>query len=112
MAEWAFLTNHARALLCIARDPTARLRDIATSLGITERRAHAIVTDLVEAGYLIKARDGRRNTYEIRHHVPLREATGRERTIGELVELLAGVRPGTRRPRRMRSSSPARAHAS
>src|SRR5712672_2128084 len=50
MAEWAFLTNHARVLLHVAYDPGARLRDIAASLGITERRAHGIITDLAEAG--------------------------------------------------------------
>ena len=53
MASWGFLTNHARVLLCIAHDPGARLRDIAASLGITERRAHGIITDLAEAGYMI-----------------------------------------------------------
>ena len=92
MAEWTFLTNHARALLCIARDPGVRLRDIAATVGITERRAYDIVSDLADAGYVVKVRDGRRNTYEVQHHFPLREATGRERTIGELVELLADVR--------------------
>ena len=61
MASWSFLTNHARVLLCIARDPGARLRDIAASLGITERSAHGIVTDLAEAGYVIRQKDGRRN---------------------------------------------------
>ena len=48
MANWSFLTNHARVLLCIAHDPGARLRDIAASLGITERSAYGIVTDLAE----------------------------------------------------------------
>ena len=61
MGRWSFLTNHARALLCIAADPGVRLRDIATTVGITERRAHAIVTDLVDAGYVVKDRNGRRN---------------------------------------------------
>ena len=51
MANWSFLTNHARVLLCIAHDLGMRLRDLAASLGITERRAHGIVTDLAEAGY-------------------------------------------------------------
>jgi MarR family len=54
MVSWSFLTSHARVLLCIARDPGVRLRDIAASLGITERNAHAIVTDLAGAGYLVK----------------------------------------------------------
>jgi MarR family len=66
MASWGFLTNHARVLLCIAHDPGARLRDIAASLGITERSAHGIVTDLAEAGYVIRQKDGRRNRYRSR----------------------------------------------
>ena len=93
MGQWNFLTNHARALLCVARDPGVRLRDIAGTVGISERRAFGIVTDLVDAGYLAKDREGRRNRYEIRHHLPLREAEGRERTIGELLELLASAEP-------------------
>ena len=68
MANWSFLTNHGRVLLCIARDPEVRLRDIAGSLAITERRAHGIVTDLTEAGYIVKIKDGRRNRYEIQAH--------------------------------------------
>jgi hypothetical protein len=95
MANWNFLTNHGRALLCIAHDPNVRMRDIASSLGITERRAHGIVTDLTEAGYLIKTKDGRRNRYEIQSHLPIPEPTARERAIGEVLELLAsGVVPG------------------
>jgi hypothetical protein len=65
-----FLTSHARALLCIADDPGVRLRDIAATLGITERSAFAIVTDLAAAGYVVKERDGRRNRYEVQHHLP------------------------------------------
>src|SRR5580765_3388226 len=90
MAEWSFLTNHARVLLCVAKDPAMRLRDIAATLGITERSAFGIVDDLVAAGYLEKERDGRRNRYEIRHDLPLAEPAAHERTIGQLVELLAG----------------------
>jgi hypothetical protein len=88
VAEWSFLTNHARALLCIAHDPGARLRDIAATLEITERRAFGIVSDLSDAGYVVKVRDGRRNRYHIQNHLPLPEAIGRERTIGEVLELL------------------------
>ncbi len=91
MTNWSFLTNHARVLLCIARDPGARLRDIASSLDITERSAHGIVTDLTSAGYVIKHKDGRRNRYQIQAHLPLPEPTGRERTVGEVLTLLAGA---------------------
>ena len=90
MANWGFLTNHARVLLCIAHDPGARLRDIAASLGITERSAHGIVTDLAEAGYLIRQKDGRRNRYQIQAHLPLPEPASRNRTVGEVLALLAG----------------------
>ena len=93
MAEWSFLTNHARALLFIARQPDARLRDIADALGITERTAYAVVADLTEAGYVVKERDGRRNRYEIRRHLPLRDEIGRERSIGELLRLVGPVAP-------------------
>jgi MarR family len=76
VADWTFLTSHARVLLCIARDPGVRLRDIAASLGITERSAYAIVTDLAEAGYAVKQKHGRRNRYQIHAHQPLPEPPG------------------------------------
>ena len=89
MVGWAFLTNHARALLCIAQDPGVRLRDIAASLGVTERSAYGIVTELAEAGYVVKQKDGRRNRYQIQAHLPLPEPAQRERTVGEVLALLA-----------------------
>ncbi|MEA2532393.1 MAG: hypothetical protein QOJ93_204 [Actinomycetota bacterium] len=92
MAEWSFLTNHARVLVCIAHDPGMRLRDIAAALRITERTAYGIVTDLTAAGYLVKDKDGRRNRYQIQVHLPMREAS-RERTIGEVLELLVDRNP-------------------
>ena len=88
MAKWSFLTNHARALLCIAHNPGVRLRDIATTLDITERSAYAIVSELADAGYLIKQKDGRRNRYDIQGHLPLRGTIGRERTISEVLDIL------------------------
>jgi len=89
MASWGFLTTHARVLLCIAHDPGARLRDIAASLDITERTAHGIVTDLTEAGYVVKQKDGRRNRYQIQAHLPLPEPDTREPAVGEVVALFA-----------------------
>jgi DNA-binding IclR family transcriptional regulator len=97
MGEWSFLTNHARVLLCIARDPTVRLRDIAGVLGITERTAYGIVTSLTEAGYLVKEKDGRHNRYQIQTHQPLRESTSRDRTVGEVLEVLVETKTGSRR---------------
>jgi DNA-binding IclR family transcriptional regulator len=93
MGSWAFLTNHARVLLCIADDPGARLRDISAAVGITERSAHAIVTDLIEDGYVSKVKDGRRNRYQIRSERPLLESASRQPTIGELLGLLAPTGP-------------------
>jgi len=89
VADWGFLTNHARVLVCIAHDPGARLRDIAASLGITERSAHSIVTDLTRAGYLIRQKDGRRNRYQIQAHLPVPGPGTREPAIGEIVALFA-----------------------
>jgi IclR helix-turn-helix domain len=94
MANWTFLTNHARVLLCIAHDPGVRLRDIAASVGITERSAYGIVTDLAEAGYVVKQKNGRRNRYQVQAHLPLPESTQRERTVGEVVALLVGTDAG------------------
>jgi MarR family len=88
--SWTFLTNHARVLLCIAHDPGVRLRDIAARLDITERSAYGIVTDLAQAGYVVKQKDGRRNRYQIQAHLPLPESTSQEHTVGEVLALLAG----------------------
>ena len=90
MASWSFLTNHARVLLYITHDPGARLRDIAASLAITERSAHAIVTDLTQAGYVVKQKDGRRNRYQIETQLPLAEPGTREPAVGEVLALLLG----------------------
>ena len=70
MRSWGFLTNHAQVMLCIARDPGSRLRDIAVSVNITERSAHGIIGDLIEGGYVVKQKDGRRNRYQIRRISP------------------------------------------
>ena len=94
MASWSFLTNHARVLLCIAHDPGARLRDIAASVGITERSAFGIVTELADAGYVVKQKDGRRNRYQIQAHLPLPEPASQEPAIGDVLALLAGASAG------------------
>jgi len=86
--NWSFLTNHARALVCIAHDPGVRLRDIAAALDITERSAYALVSDLAKAGYIVKEKEGRRNRYRIQADLPLRESVTRERTIGEVLDVL------------------------
>jgi hypothetical protein len=98
VGEWSFFTNHARVLICIARDPDLRLRDLGAALGITERSAYGIVADLVEAGYVAKDKDGRRNRYRVEAQLPLPESIGRERTIGEVLALLVDA-DSRRRPR-------------
>jgi DNA-binding transcriptional ArsR family regulator len=109
MTELSFLTNHAQALICIVRDPAVRLRDIAAALGITERSAYAIVTELADAGYVVKERDGRRNRYEIQRHLPLRSSLGAERTIGELLDVLMEARVDVAADPRSHASGAARA---
>jgi Mn-dependent DtxR family transcriptional regulator len=95
---WRFVTNHAHVLECIYADPTARLRDIADRVGITERTAAQIVKDLEEAGYLTKTRDGRRNRYEVHGELPLRHPRHRHRTVGDLIRFLE-ERPAKRASR-------------
>jgi DNA-binding IclR family transcriptional regulator len=86
--SWAFLTNHAQVLICIAHDPSIRLRDIGGHLGITERAAHRIVAELDAAGYISRRRNGRRTHYTINAHLPVPDAIAREQSIGELLSIL------------------------
>jgi DNA-binding IclR family transcriptional regulator len=91
-AHWTFLTNHAQVLLCIANDPTVRLRDVAEVVGITERAAQRIVADLAEAGFLERERRGRRNSYVINEKTEMRHPAQEGYAIGELLDLLRQVR--------------------
>lgn len=88
MAEWAFLTNHAQALICVARKPDSRLRDIAVELDITERAAHRIISDLVDSGYLARHRQGRRNSYEVQPDRAVPTPVLRDLHVGELLGAL------------------------
>lgn len=88
MSEWTFLTNHAHVLLCVARDPDVRIRDIALAVGITERAAQRIVADLVEAGYLERSREGRRNRYRLDADQPLRHPLEQDHAVGEILRTL------------------------
>jgi len=92
MAKWGLLTNHARALICIAHDPGVRLRHIAAALDITERSAHTIVSELIEVGYVIKEKHGRRNRYQIQEQSPWRESAGPGQSIGEILDVLVKAR--------------------
>lgn len=86
---WTFLTNHAHVLLAIAAEPEIRLRDIAAEVGITERAAHRIVSELEEAGYLTVYKVGRRNEYRIRRDMPLRHPSEKHHLVGELLKVVA-----------------------
>ena len=86
--RWSFVTNHARVLAYLASDPNARLRDIAATVGITERTAAQIVGDLEQAGYLSKSREGRRNRYAVHAELPLRHPQHRHHTVGDLIRFL------------------------
>jgi predicted ArsR family transcriptional regulator len=88
MSQWTFLTNHAHALVCIARDPGLRLRDVAERVGVTERAAQRIVSDLVDAGYLERQKEGRRNAYRVRADRPLRHPVEYGHDIGEILAVL------------------------
>jgi predicted transcriptional regulator len=90
--SWSFLTNHAQVLLCIAHDPGIRLREIGDAVGITERAAHRIVSELAGAGYISRKRQGRRNQYKIRSHLPLPDPLAREQKLGDLLAILTGQR--------------------
>jgi MarR family len=94
---WTFLTNHAQVLVCIARDPGLRLRDIGERVGITERAAHRIVTELADARYITRQRNGRRNQYTINGHFPLPDPIAREQNLGELLEILTATQGSERR---------------
>jgi predicted transcriptional regulator len=85
---WRFLSNHTQVLLCLHRDPNARFRDIAQSVGITERAAQRIVADLIESGYVESERVGRRNRYRIETDTAMRHPAQNGHEIGELLKLL------------------------
>ena len=89
-AHWTFLSNHGNVLLCIAREPGVRLREVAQRVGITERAVQRIVADLEEAGYLSRTREGRRNRYEVHAHVPFRHPALAHREVRVLLELIHG----------------------
>ena len=89
---WTFLSHHAQVLVCIALDPDVRLRDVATQIGITERAAQAIVSELVEDGYLTRVRVGRRNHYHVHGERPLRHPLQRDIDVDALLQLVSAPR--------------------
>jgi DNA-binding MarR family transcriptional regulator len=99
--DWTFLTNHGHVLLALARDPQARLRDVADLIGITERSVQAIVADLEAEGYLTRIRVGRRNVYRLHPQRRFRHPAESRHRIGELLDLF------TERPLRRTEVDPA-----
>lgn len=118
MSTWNFLTNHTHVLLCVWEDPEARVRDIATRVGITERAVQRILQELESDGYLVRERVGRRNRYRVRGDRPLRHPGGDHRPVMALLEVIGNrkaarskVRPSVRagaRSRRPRARARAR----
>ncbi len=90
VSGWGFLTNHAQVLVCIAHDPGVLLCGIGDRVGITERAAHRIVTELADAGYITRARNGSRNEYTIDPDRPLPDPIAKDQSVGELLEILIG----------------------
>ena len=88
MTEWGFMTNHLHALYCVAQHPGIRIREIAESVGVQERAAHRIVSDLVEGGYLTRSRVGSRNFYKVNPTLPLRREGLDEIAVGEILDVL------------------------
>ncbi len=105
--RWKFLTNHAQVLACIAHDPGVLLREISERVGITERAAHRIVTELTDGGYITRERNGRRNHYTIQSGLPLPDRLGRVQRISDLLTILIGTSeegPNTPVPKPPKSS--------
>ena len=94
---WTFLTSHGQVLVCIARDPGVRLRDIGERVRITERAAHRIVAELADAGYISRQRNGRRNHYTINARLPLPDTIARDQNVGQLLEILSATPAANRR---------------
>ena len=84
-SSWTFLTNHAHVLLLLDEDQDLRLRDLASAVGITERAAQRIVSELIEGGYLTRQRVGRRNSYTVHPEVALRHPLEQGSSIGDLL---------------------------
>jgi hypothetical protein len=109
---WDFLTNHAHVLLCVAEDPGIRLRDIAAAVGITERGAHKVLSELVDEGYVLRERHGRRNRYKVKPELPLRHPLVHDREVGDLLKVLLRPEPTGRKGGQTRSDTAVRAAVS
>ena len=90
--NWTFLSNHAHVLVCLCRDPRARLRDMAEAVGITERSVQLVLRDLTDEGIVERIREGRRNRYELHLDAALRHPLEQHRTVRELLRMVEGRR--------------------
>ncbi len=95
-SQWTFLTNHAHVLGCLAEEPDIRARDVAVRVGITERAAQSIISDLVAEGYVTRFKEGRRNRYVVHPEAPLRHSLDSGHTIGELLVSIGKLRRARR----------------
>jgi predicted transcriptional regulator len=89
-SAWTFLTNHSHVLICLAKDPDLRLREVASIVGITERAVQRVVADLEDVGVLARSKDGRRNRYTVDRTRPLRHPIEAHRCVGDLLKLVEG----------------------
>ncbi|MGI9556835.1 MAG: helix-turn-helix transcriptional regulator [Solirubrobacterales bacterium] len=96
ISDWTFLTNHGHVLVYVARNPDARIREIATEIGVIERTVQTILNDLVGAGYVTRDRRGRRNHYSVDPSAPFRHPLESDHAVGSLLEALADQGPGGR----------------
>ena len=87
MGSWTFLSNHGHILIFLSRNPDARMRDIASSVGITERSAQGIISELEEAGYITVARIGRRNSYKVNSSRKFRHPQESDQSISALLKI-------------------------
>ena len=99
VAPFSFLSNHGLVLLCIAHDPRSRMRDVAAAVNITERATQRIVAELIDYGYVTRAREGRRNRYTVRADIPLTLPTRRDVDLGSLLNVLVPRSSDERRER-------------
>jgi DNA-binding MarR family transcriptional regulator len=87
-AAWTFLSNHGHVLVCIVRDPNVRVREIAQAVGVTERAVQRILSELEEAGVIVRTRQGRRTHYDVNERLPLRHPIEARHSVGELVRVV------------------------
>lgn len=98
MPEWSFLTNHGLVLSYIAKHPRSTAREIASALGITERTTMKMIATLVDEGYIVRKKEGRRNRYHIELEMPLGHDIHQYTVVGDLLRALGWKKKG--RPRK------------